>query len=499
MLIKTEKPEVSENDIQDNLKNPGWRLSNLYKILDIHGNKVTFRPNPWQVDFFGNMHNRNLILKARQLGFTTAIDIFLLDRCLFTPGTTACIVAQKTSIAKRIFSSKIQYPYINLPPALREMVKPETQNKTELEFTNDSFLAVDTTWRGGTLNLLHISEYGKICATDPAHQQELITGTLNAVAPIPTNMIAIESTAEGQNGHFWDLCSRSWDKDPDNLTTMDWKFFFYPWWLDKKYRLEQEVAVPNELKEYFTKLENEHGVKLTSPQKYWYVKTEEDQGEDMRREFPSFKEESFHQAVEGAFFGRQMSKIEKAGQITKVPYDPSLPVHTFWDLGMSDFTSIWFYQNVRGRHNFIDFYENHDEDPAHYARILQDRGYRYGWHYFPHDGGNKTMLGSIRDQFQQLGVSPIRVNPRVPFKMTAIDKARMVLPTCWFDEARCATGLQRLRSYRKRVKADGEIQHDKEAETDANHAADAFMEFAMGWTGTTGSKPIQYRNLKRYA
>lgn len=101
------------------LSNPWWRLNHLYKIQNEKGELVTFRMRPAQRQLFRNMHNKNIILKARQLGFSTAIDIYLLDQALFTPHLKCGIVAQDKQAASEIFRTKIAVPFDNLPPWLR--------------------------------------------------------------------------------------------------------------------------------------------------------------------------------------------------------------------------------------------------------------------------------------------------------------------------------------------------------------------------------------------
>ena len=59
---------------------------------------------------------------------------------------------------------------------------------------------------------------------------------------------------------------------------------------------------------------------------------------------------SFTAAIRGAYFGQLLADADKEGRITEVALDPSMPVHTAWDLGMSDSTSIWFVQGPARRH-----------------------------------------------------------------------------------------------------------------------------------------------------
>ena len=129
------------------------------------------------------------------------------------------------------------------------------------------------------------------------------------------------------------------------------------------------VVIPKELGEYFDQLEAEHQVKLDDKQRAWYAITRKKIGADsMWREFPSFAEEAFKISVEGAYFKPQMTKAREQGRIDKVPVDPSRPVNTFWDIGKSDNTSIWFHLSHGTIHHLVDFYENSGEGVEHYAR-----------------------------------------------------------------------------------------------------------------------------------
>ena len=383
-----------------NIQNQEWRLNNLYLIKQKNGPPCIFKMNTVQYFLYREMHTRNLILKARQLGFSTFVQIFILDQCLFHRGVNAGVIAHKLTAATEIFDDKIKFAYDNLPEAIKHRVRADTSNTRELKLSNDSKIVVDVSLRSGTYNLLHISEYGKICAQHPERAREIRTGALNTVDASPENAIFIESTAEGKSGHFWELCSNNWNRT-DELSVLDYKFLFFPWWEAPEYELETKVFISEEMSDYFAELRKEKDIKLNNRQKYWYVKKAEEQGDDIRREMPSYKEESFEQAVTGAWFSKQIAFLEKSGQIGKYPHDPGYPVDTFWDIGFSDYTSIWFYQNIRGRNIFIDYFQFNGEEAPFYAKKLQEKqqkyGYVYGKHYFPHDTANNTFIGNPRD------------------------------------------------------------------------------------------------------
>jgi hypothetical protein len=184
-----------------------WRLSNLYWITDKEGRRTKFKMNRAQEALFNEMHHLNVILKARQLGFTTFIQLFMLDACVFNSNIRAGTIAHRLDDAQAIFRDKIKYPYDQLPEGIRAAVPVIKDSVTELLLGNNSSLRVSTSHRSGTLNYLHISEYGKLCAKHPEKAREVRTGALNTVQQ--GQIAFIESTAEGQEGHYYELCQQA--------------------------------------------------------------------------------------------------------------------------------------------------------------------------------------------------------------------------------------------------------------------------------------------------
>src|SRR5215510_4045420 len=207
-----------------------WRLNNLYHVIDKDGRKVPFHPNWAQLELLDGLHHMNCILKARQLGFTTFIQIFMLDACLFNSNVRAGTIAHKLDDAKVIFRDKIKYPYDQLPEQLRAAIPIAKDSADELLFTNNSSIRVGTSMRSGTLQYLHISEYGKLCAQFADKAREVRTGALNTLQA--GQVVFLESTAEGREGHFYDLCESAQAKHRrgEPLTPLDFRFGFYPWW-----------------------------------------------------------------------------------------------------------------------------------------------------------------------------------------------------------------------------------------------------------------------------
>ncbi|TBG78612.1 terminase [Rhizobium leguminosarum] len=442
----------------------------------------------------------NIILKARQLGFTTLCCLIYLDACIFTPNTRAGVIAHKLDDAKVIFRDKVKFPYDNLDEGLKALVATRQDSADTLTFANNSSIRVSTSMRSGTLQYLHISEFGKICSQYPEKAREIITGTLNAVEA--GQFTVIESTAEGQEGRFYEMVQTARRKQAEGhaLSDLDYKFHFFPWWNDSQYRLTNGYfAIGNEDREYFDKLKAQ-GIATTPEQQSWYIKKAEVQGGDMRREYPSTPDEAFEQALEGAYFSHEMLAASKQKRISAFPFVPNAPVNTFWDLGRNDLNTMWLHQFVDGYHRFIGYYENSGEFIGHYVSWLKDwsreRNAVFGEHYIPHDGDRQSLWleGGTLAVMDGLGFFP-NVVERPALKSESIAAARSKLATCVFDESGCSVGLKRLRAYRKEWDDLRGVWKDRPRHDDASHGADGFQTFAT----SNYDPPKQAQRRERYS
>ncbi len=185
------------------LKDQLWRLNNLYYITNKEGKQVKFKMTLEQLEYFENEWTRNIILKARQLGFTTEMCMIQLDAALFMSDKCA-LIAHTLHDAKRLFREKVKYAYDRLPHLIKAANPLEIQTKDELVFSKGGSITVSTSFRGGTLDRLHVSEFGKICAKFPDKAREIVTGAFEAVSL--KGRITLESTAEGKSGYFYEFC-----------------------------------------------------------------------------------------------------------------------------------------------------------------------------------------------------------------------------------------------------------------------------------------------------
>jgi len=477
--------QAAYQELKDKLGDKLWRINNLYWIKDKQGKKVKFKLNWAQEHYRKQIHYFNVILKARQLGFSTFTLIDFLDTCLFNSNQAAGVIADTKDSAEDLFDNKVKFAYDNLPDSIKKARTAEQDSARKLTFNNGSSFTVGTSLRGGTYQMLLVSEYGKISAKFPDKAREIKTGALNTIEA--GQLIVVESTAEGKGGEFFELCetARKFKGEAKELTRLDPKFHFYAWFDNPEYKLTDDetasTVIPKDTELYLSNL----GAELTLNQKAWYAAKEKIMGDDMRREYPSTPEEAFEGSLEGAFYTKQMAEVRKSGHITSVPYDSRFPVDTFWDIGKTrDQSSILFYQEVNNQIHFIDYEERTNMPWSEYAKVLKDKPYNYGTHYWPHDGGHKIVgqneVLSSKDMALQVGIRPIEIIPVTKSVYTDITNyCQPILPNCWFDESKCALLISRLDNYRRKWDKINAMWLNDAVHDENSHGSDAFRTFAV--------------------
>jgi len=480
------------------LADPEWRLYSgcLYRIMvkgdAAHGGDtyvLPFRPNAAQRRFIEQLWHRNLILKARQLGFTTLIAILWLDHALWNADQRCGMIAQDREAAEMIFRDKVKFVYDNLPEPIRERFPLARDSASELLFAhNNSSIRVATSMRSGTIHRLHVSEFGKICAKTPDKAQEVMTGSIPAVPA--SGIIVIESTAEGRQGEFFELVERARHLQAEHrmLTPRDYRFHFYAWWQEPAYRLDaRNVGISAEEHAYFDRIAQAEGTTLDDEQRAWYIATRQadflGREERMWQEYPSTPDEAFQASTDGYYFARDMLALRNRGGIREVPV-LDLPVNTFWDIGNSDGTAIWFHQSLRGEDRFIGYYEGHGEDLRHYVTYLQGRGWLYGTHYLPHDAEHRRLGDynrSTRELLQALMPGQrMLIVPRITTLMAGIHAVRKHLKGAWFDATACRHGIERLDGYKKKFsRADNRFIDQPDKANGCSEGADALRQWAQ--------------------
>jgi len=360
-----------------------WRMNNLYRIVDKQGDSIKFRLNPVQAEVLKGLHNRNLILKARQLGMSTFSVLYMLDETIFNSNLSAGIVSYSLEHAQHIFKRILGHALDNLTPEMKVLAGVIQRSAREITFRNGSFLRVDTTLRGGSYQAILVSEFGKTCARNPIKADEVMTGTLQAV-PIDGQII-IESTGEGAESFFYELCTNAALQGNDNLSPLQYKLFFFNWMQDKGYKMEQPVTIDYELKEYFEKLENDLSIKITPHQRNWYAHQKSILGDKVRQEFCSTISEAFLSNSDAYYFQVHIEKAYNESRCLLTPlYDALEPVYIAMDIGVNDLTVILFFQVVHGEIRVIDYYEDKNKGVDFYCNfLLNDKKYIYKTVFLP--------------------------------------------------------------------------------------------------------------------
>ncbi len=207
-------------------------------------------------------------------------------------------------------------------------------------------------------------------------------------------------------------------------------------------------------------------------------------------------EGEFKAFTTGAVFGTQLKAAREEGRIRPhLPIPSSCEVHTTWDLGKSDATAIWFFCQVGPERRFIDYLEGRQLEIGDYAKLVKGRGHNLGRHYMPHDVDH-DILGfgnrNRRRMFEDAGIKPITVVPRIRAIQEGIEIVRSQFSTYWFDSERCEEGLERLQAYRYEM-SDRTLDFRPEPLHDASsHAADALRQQAQAFRA---ADPWQKDNL----
>lgn len=303
----------------DLIKDKFWRMNNLYFIITKDGKKEVFSMNRAQKHFFDNYLNvekpyhRNIILKSRQLGFTTFIDIYILDEILFNTNKEGIIIAHKLEDATEIFDKKIDFALRNMAEDVKGAFFNLNRNSSRkvqvvLDYGPEkgatSSIAVGVSGRSGTYHYVHISEFAKMCLMFPKRAEEVETGTFPAV-PFD-GFIFIESTAEGMAGRFYEIFNESWlkrDKVTPLISQVQFMPHFYNWQYDDMEMKKIYEPIPTDKMDEceidwgeYQKEYNLTDIEIT----YYYMKwlqfggkSGTDAVKKLKQEYPTTPEEAF--------------------------------------------------------------------------------------------------------------------------------------------------------------------------------------------------------------
>lgn len=189
---------------------------------------------------------------------------------------------------------------------------------------------------------------------------------------------------------------------------------------------------------------------------------------------------SFHAAIPGAYFAKEMTRMETDGRIGRVPWEPKLRTSTYWDLGIDDSMSVVFAQQHGQEVRIIDYYEASGEGLPHFISEIKSKPYSYDSHNAPWDIEVRELTTgkTRRETARSLGIN-FRVGKKVNKKEEAIEQARQLLSRCWMDRRKCERLIASLRNYHKEYDDKNQVFKARPVHNWASHGADSFMELAM--------------------
>ena len=409
---------------------------------------IPYKPRPLQQEIHKDLKRFNVLVCHRRFGKTVLTVNELIKKCLqcTLPRPRYYYIAPTYSMAKRIAWDYLKH-YTGVLP---KMEYHETELRADLP--NGGRIQLLGCERIDTLRGLYMDGVilDEVSQMPPKLWTEIIRPALSDRKGF---MIAI-GTPAGHNS-FFDLYNHGLQDEQ---------------WFAKSFKASETKVVEQE--------ELDEAKKLMPPEIY-------------EAEY----ECSFESSAIGSIYAQSLAKCDQEGRVTKVPYDSTLKVDTYWDLGMRDKTAIWFCQQKGSAIHLIDYLEDSGESLEYYAHTLDNKGYVYDTHYLPHDA-NVREIGTGKSRLeiaQSLGL----VTSIVP-KMSVedgINAVRMTLGRCWFDYEKTKEGLDALRQYRWAINDKGETKN-RPLHDWTSHSADSFRYLCTGLQETKNwSSKISYPRL----
>jgi hypothetical protein len=288
-----------------------------------------------------------------------------------------------------------------------ELIKSKNSQELKVTFVNDSILQLIGS--DNINSLVGTNPYGCVFS-EYAIQDPKAYQFIRPILAANEGWALFISTPRGKN-HFWELYQIA-QQHPD--------------WFAYKLTLDDTQHIP------YREIERERAEGLMS--------------EDLiQQEYYT----SFTMGVEGAYYAKYIDKMRLNSQIGQVPYEVGFKVHTAWDIGVRDSTTILFFQVIGQAVRIIDCYENSKVGLDHYAKILAQKDYIYGKHIGPHDikvkefGSGMTRI----EKAKQLGIK-FTVAPSISVE-DGIESVRSALSKIWIDEVKCAPFIKAVENYRQ--------------------------------------------------
>ena len=483
-------PARIETDLAAAMADPVWRLGSgkLYQCVDHNGRECPFLPTPEQRLVIWCLHARGwrrlIIPKARQLGMSLVLCLTGLDLALWRSGFKAALVDKTEGDAKKKLREKVAFALERLPAACKAPFKLATTATSvsiaELEGdAPESTYEADVSFRGGTVEFLHISEWGEVQMKQRERSLEIRDGSLPAVERAEHGICVVETTWQGGlDGELGPLVQEAQNTAEAAKGPTSWRVLFFPWYTNPLYA-QRHGHVDGDSAAYFTACAG-LGVVLSPEQQRWYAEKRRTIGlRGSKNQFPTFQHECWETTPEGSIYGALVEQSRGAGRI--LAYEPPQAlVHTFWDLGAPLNTVCWYVQVTPGEIRVLDVDMELDVTLADRVARMNARGWLMGSHYLPHDAGVRQSSGrSQADDFSLLLGPTVRVVPRVHSVWQGINSLRALWPRLVFRLPACAAGLDHLSRYSALRESSTGVAREEPVHDRYSHAADALRQLAQ--------------------
>jgi len=487
------------------LPNKLWRMNVLYKIKNKSGRVVRFVLNDAQLKVYKELlsHPRLIILKSRQRGISTFMLICYFDDALIEGVIEAGMMAQGEKEMENLFD-KVKLLWRELDDSVLRFLSLHTVKDTTkaFEWNNLSKMYLQLSFRSGTLQRFHVSEYAKISKRYPERAKETRSGSLQAILPTKDNLVVIESTAEGDNDfkRMWDGACELDDKE---RSYNDFKPVFLSWLDDpdcvlsvpqrdtpisEAYfkRMAERLKALFNLGDRFAKqlCDASGNVKVLDVQRWWWIAKLREMDNDMElmlREYPAYPEEAFYLSIEGVWYKDLYEYLYSNNRFSldfELMYDDTMPVAVAFDLGVDDNTVLLYSQYTDFRINMLDISIDSGRDIVSYCKEIKGKALIEGWTIglliLPHDArnrhisSNKTVYDIVVEHFPD---AIVHVVERAGVLADQIKEVRRVGKSFYLSE-RCDVVKGMFQNYRMKVDANG-MPTGKDVHDEWSHIADA--------------------------
>lgn len=478
---------------------PIWRLHHLYQIQDADGELDTFTPTDEQKlviwCIFGRGWLRILIPKSRQLGMSTLLCLIELDGAMWVEGFKAAWIDKTLPDCEEKLREKILFAFDRSEFAGCFDVRKRDEKKSfAISLKMDplavgpvvppiaSNIRIGKTVRGGTVQMMVVSEWGWIQVYDRIRSREILKGCMPVVEKAKDGLCVIETTWEGGlDGEVGNFAKEALATPEESKGPKSWRILFFGWHTDKGNR-QSHGYIDGESAKYFEDCEV-LGLFLDHEQKLWYAekrRTMDSVGTNVKSEYPTFVHECWHQLPKGSIYGPWLEKARADGRISNFLVDTRWPVDTFWDCGHPLNTVTWLIQTTPWEIRVVGVLMDLDITLEERKARLDATGFNFRYHCIPWETDEKnTHSKKPSDEYRRVLGSGVRVIDKIDNKWTGIGYIRGMFSRMAFHATNCEQGIDHLGRYWAKTESSTGTAVDTPVHDKFSHAADAFRQYGQ--------------------